>query len=121
MSLGEALSIGIAGRCPACGEGKLLHGLLKVRTSCSHCGISFQHHEQGDGPAFFAITLISILVGIAVVLVEVVYEPSYWVHLLLWPPIIIIGSLLFLRWSKGIIIALQYKYRKDSFLHDENP
>lgn len=120
MSLGAALKVGIACRCPACGKGRLLQGLLTVRASCTECGTDFANHEQGDGPAFFAITLVSILVGIAVVLVEVLATPPYWVHILLWPPVILIGSLLFLRWAKGIIIALQYKYRKDSFLYDEH-
>jgi uncharacterized protein (DUF983 family) len=43
--------------------------------------------------------------------VEVLYAPPYWVHALLWGPLILITTLLPLRPVKGLLIALQYHYK----------
>jgi uncharacterized protein (DUF983 family) len=102
-------------RCPRCGTGKLYRGLLTVVDTCSACGLSFKEHEQGDGPAFFAITFIGGLVAIAASIVEIKYEPPYWLHAVLWIPFIVIGSLLTLRIAKAAIISLQYARRPQDF------
>lgn len=102
-------------RCPRCGKGKLYRGLLTVAESCGECGLSFKNHEQGDGPAFFAITLIGALVAIAASIVEIKYEPPFWLHAVLWIPAIFIGSILSLRWAKAAIISLQYQRRPQDF------
>ena len=42
--------------------------------------------------------------------VEFLYAPPYWVHALLWGPLILITTLLPLRPVKGLLIALQYHH-----------
>jgi uncharacterized protein (DUF983 family) len=37
--------------------------------------------------------------------------PPYWLHLVLWPPLILLGSIGLLRPMKGVLIALQYHHR----------
>lgn len=113
------LSAGMGGRCPRCNKGKLFCGLLRVCDTCSHCGFDLSKHEKGDGPAFFAITIVSTLACALAVLVELVYAPPYWLHAVLWLPLVVIGSLFCLRWAKGIIIAMQYKHRVDEFADDD--
>ena len=53
----------------------------------------------------------SSLAGAALV-VEMLYEPPYWVHALLWGPLILITTLGPLRATKGLLIALQYHHRR---------
>ena len=113
------LSAGFGGRCPRCNKGKLFCGLLRVCDTCAVCGFNLSRHEKGDGPAFFAITIVSTLVCLFAVIVELLYQPPYWLHALLWVPFVVIGSLLCLRWAKGIIIAIQYKHRVDEFADDD--
>lgn len=113
------LSAGMGGRCPRCNKGKLFCGMLTVCDVCAYCGFDLSKHEKGDGPAFFAITIVSTLACALAVLVELVYAPPYWVHAMLWLPLVVVGSLLCLRWAKGIIIALQYKHRVDEFANDD--
>ena len=43
--------------------------------------------------------------------VEIIYAPPYWVHALLWGPLILITTLLPLRPVKGLLIALQYHHK----------
>jgi uncharacterized protein (DUF983 family) len=35
----DAVSVGLRGRCPRCGEGALFNGLLSVKPECGVCGL----------------------------------------------------------------------------------
>ena len=52
----------------------------------------------------------ALVVGLAL-LIEAWFSPPYWVHLVLWGPLILIGSLLLMRPFKGIMVALQYRHK----------
>ena len=43
--------------------------------------------------------------------VEILYSPPYWVHAVLWVPLILITTLLPLRPIKGLLIGLQYYHK----------
>ena len=43
--------------------------------------------------------------------VEVLYSPPYWVHAVLWGPLILVTTLVPLRPLKGLMIALQYHHK----------
>lgn len=101
--------------CPRCGEGKLFSGLLTVSAVCSHCGLNLAEHEQGDGPAFFGILLVGALTAIGAAIVEIKYEPSFWLHAAIWGPFIIVGSLASLRFGKALLIYTQYRLRGEDF------
>lgn len=94
-------------------------GGVTVAETCTACGLDLRRHEKGDGPAFFAITIIGTLVCALAAFVELLYAPPYWLHALLWLPASVMGVLLCLRWAKGVIIAMQYKHRVDEFAHDD--
>ena len=51
-----------------------------------------------------------IVAGSALI-VEVLYAPPYWVHALLWGPLILLTTLGPLRPVKGLLIALQYHHK----------
>lgn len=112
-------SAAICGRCPRCNRGKLFQGALTVADTCDSCALDLRGHEKGDGPAFFAITIIGTLVCVLAVATELLYSPPYWLHALLWIPVSVVGTFLCLRWAKGMIVALQYKHRVDEFSHDD--
>ncbi|MCB1518031.1 MAG: DUF983 domain-containing protein [Hyphomicrobiaceae bacterium] len=100
---------GIAGRCPRCGEGLLFTGFLKTASKCESCGLDLEFADSGDGPAIFIMFIVGFVVITLALLVNVVFNPPMWVHLLLWIPTTIILSLALLRPFKGIMIALQYR------------
>jgi uncharacterized protein (DUF983 family) len=98
-------------RCPRCGRGRLFAGLLNVRQACEICGLDLTAQDAGDGPAVFVILFLgAIIVGLAA-LVEINFSPPIWVHLLLWPPVIVVGAVAMLRPLKAGLIALQYRHR----------
>ena len=106
-----AISRGLRGRCPRCGEGLLFEGFLKLRPACDRCGLDFGFADAGDGPAVFVIFIGGAIVVAAALITEVVYQPPYWLHALLWLPLILLVTLLPLRPLKGLMIALQYHHK----------
>lgn len=103
------VSTGIAGKCPRCGRGKLFDGYLTVARSCSSCGLSFEFADGGDGAAWFVMTIVSF-VGVGAILgVEVAYQPSFWVHVLIAVPLLVILPLILLRPMKGMLLNQQWK------------
>jgi uncharacterized protein (DUF983 family) len=102
---------GLAGRCPGCGKGKLFQGFLTLRPRCEACGLDYSFIDSGDGPAVFVIFIAGFLVVFAALFVEFNYQPPFWVHALLWIPLILITTLLPLRPMKGLMIALQYHHK----------
>lgn len=102
---------GLTGHCPRCGKGKLFSGFLNLRPRCESCGLDYSFADAGDGPAIFVILLSGFLVVGAALAVEVLYQPPFWLHALLWLPLILIVTLVPLRAMKGLLIALQYHHK----------
>jgi uncharacterized protein (DUF983 family) len=102
---------GLRGRCPACGKGRLFQGFLTLRPACEHCGLDYGFADAGDGPAVFAILFGGAIVVFAALITEVAYQPPYWLHAVLWLPLILIVTLAPLRPIKGLLIALQYHHK----------
>ena len=99
---------GLLGRCPRCGKGRLFQGFLTLRPRCESCGLDFSFVGSADGPAFFVMFFSGFVVAGSALAVEILYAPPYWVHALLWGPLILITAVLPLRPVKGLLIALQY-------------
>ncbi len=102
---------GLRGRCPRCGKGKLFQGFLTLRPACGQCGLDFNFADSGDGPAVFVILVGGAIVVFTALMTEVVYQPPYWVHALLWLPLILLVTLGPLRPIKGLLIAVQYHHK----------
>lgn len=109
--MASLLSVALAGRCPRCGEGSLFDGFLTVRASCASCGLGLAGHDSGDGPAFFIMLPLCILVAIAALVTDLRFAPPLWVHMVLWPAVIVLFVMLTLRPVKALMIALQYRHR----------
>ncbi|MEO0548224.1 MAG: DUF983 domain-containing protein [Pseudomonadota bacterium] len=95
-------------RCPRCGEGALFSGLLTVKSGCTACGLDYSFNDAGDGPAIFIIMGLSFIILGGALTVEFTYFPPFWVHLILWPPLILALGLPVMRMLKGVLIALTY-------------
>ena len=102
---------GITCRCPRCGKGKLFQGFLTLRPSCEVCGLDYGFIDSGDGPAVFIILIAGFIVVGAALVVEVLYQPPFWLHAVLWGPLILLTTLGPLRPMKGLLIALQYHHK----------
>ncbi len=99
---------GIGGKCPRCGRGKLFSGYLTVAKSCNSCGLSYDFADSGDGATWF-VMLFACVFGVGSILgVEVAYSPSFWVHVMIAIPVLIIIPMILLRPAKGFLICQQW-------------
>lgn len=102
---------GLTCRCPRCGKGKLFSGFLALQPRCDICGLDYSFIDAGDGPAIFVIMIAGFIVVGAALAVEIKYQPPFWVHAVLWLPLIAATTLLPLRLMKSLLIALQYHHK----------
>ena len=105
----SSVAAGMRGKCPRCGQGDLFRGFLTVRPRCDACGLDFSFADAGDGPAVFVIFFAGFIVVFIALAVEFAYQPPFWLHALLWGPLILLVTLGPLRPLKGLMIALQYR------------
>jgi uncharacterized protein (DUF983 family) len=102
---------GLACKCPRCGNGKLFEGFLTLRPRCQACGLDYTFIDTGDGPAVFIIMLAGAIVVACALVVEIKYQPPFWLHAALWLPLILVTTLLPLRSMKALLIALQFHHK----------
>ena len=110
-TLSEAALRGITCKCPRCGTGKLYAGFLTLKPRCEVCGLDYAFIDSGDGPAVFVIMIAGAIVVAAALIVEVKYQPPFWVHAALWLPLTLAVTLWPLRAIKSLLIALQFHHK----------
>ncbi|NIZ14709.1 DUF983 domain-containing protein [Phaeobacter sp. HF9A] len=113
--LKPALWKGWRGRCPKCGEGKLLHSYLKVNDHCSNCGEAFYHHRADDGPAYLTILVVGHLMAPLMHYTAFSWRPEPWVMATVFSAGCITLSLYLLPRLKGGVIAFQWARRMHGF------
>ncbi|HLH11232.1 MAG TPA: DUF983 domain-containing protein [Methylovirgula sp.] len=104
---------GVAGHCPRCGRGKMFSGFLNLAPSCKSCGLDLSFADSGDGPAVFVMLFAGFLVVGAALWTEVVFEPPFWVYIVVFFPLTLIVCIGLLRPLKGLLIALQYRNKAE--------
>ena len=102
---------GLACKCPRCGRGKLYAGFLTLAPRCQACGLDYAFIDSGDGPAIFIIMIAGAIVVAAALIVEVKYQPPFWLHAVLWLPLILATTLWPLRAMKSLLISLQFHHK----------
>jgi len=91
--------------------GKLFQGFLSLKPRCEACGLDYSFIDSGDGPAVFIIMFAGFVVVGCALAVEFAYQPPFWLHAVLWGPLILLVTLAPLRATKGLLIALQYHHK----------
>ena len=99
------LAATLGGLCPQCGAKSLFSGTAQFAPECTACGLDFASFDVGDGPAAFLILIGGAIVAVAAIIVDLAYSPSWWVHLI-WLPVMVVLTLLGLRVGKA---ALMYQ------------
>ena len=105
------LKAGLTCSCPRCGRGQLFNGYLALAPRCMQCGLDYSFADSGDGPAVFVILFGGLIAVLAVLAVELIWRPSYWVHAAVGIPAVLIATLLPLRVLKSLLIALQFHHK----------
>jgi uncharacterized protein (DUF983 family) len=107
------LITGLRCRCPRCGQGRLFAGFLRLAKACDRCGLDYGFADPADGPAFFVMTGVGVVVIAVFTWVEVAFEPPLWVHFVTVFPALIIGCLGCLPPVKAWLVASQYVHKAE--------
>ena len=104
-----ASQVGLRNCCPRCGEGRLFDGLLSPAQRCMNCDLDYSFIDSGDGPAVFVILIIGFLITGMAMTLQAALSPPVWVHMIVWTPVVIFLCIWALRFSKGVMIAMQFQ------------
>ncbi|NJC33359.1 uncharacterized protein (DUF983 family) [Sphingomonas jejuensis] len=78
---------------------------------CGVCGLDYSYADPADGPAVF-VQLFACVPGVVFILMlQVIADPPWWVHLLVSVPVLALSTVLPLRPLKGWLVASQFFYR----------
>ena len=113
--LRPALLRGWRRRCPACGQGRLLQGYLKVRPNCLLCGEDFSPQRADDGPAYLTILIVGHLMAPLILWAFVHFRPDPFVLAAVFAVGCVGLSLFLLPRLKGGLVALQWAKRMHGF------
>ncbi|WP_207100244.1 DUF983 domain-containing protein [Paracoccus shandongensis] len=100
-----AILRGLLNRCPDCGEGRILRGYLAVIPECESCGVEFKRFPAADGPAFFTMTIMLLLLIPLLGYTWVVFRPSPLMLLVIVGAVTAIVTMVLLRFVKSAFIA----------------
>jgi uncharacterized protein (DUF983 family) len=103
--------------CPRCGNAPLFDGYLKLKPTCTACGLDYAFADSGDGPAvFIMLGGGALVVGLALWL-EINYEPPIWLTMAICLPLGAVMCLGLLRPLKAALIHRQYATKAEEARH----
>ena len=99
------------GLCPQCGHKTLFAGLGQFADSCANCGLDFSSYNVGDGPAALLTMGIGTLIILLALVVDSVFHPPFWVHVIIWVPFTAALTVISLRMAKAALLAAEHRNR----------
>ena len=109
-----AVRLGAMNRCPNCGKGRMFDGYLQIVKNCENCGEPLGEYPSADGPAFFTITIVMLLLIPIIGFSWVVFRPDPVTLSVIISLGITILTLILLRYVKGAFVGyLWAKGEKD--------
>jgi uncharacterized protein (DUF983 family) len=109
----STLRNGLLCRCPRCGEGQLFSGFLKMAERCDRCGLDYGFADPADGPAFFVMSGVGLVVTAAWGWWAVAMQPPIWLQLVVGLSGMLGGCLACLRPVKAWLVAEQYVHKAE--------
>lgn len=109
----STVSAGLRCRCPRCGEGRLYKSFLKIADGCDRCGLDYSFADPADGPAFFVMSGVGIVVTAIWAIWAVMLAPPIWVQMAVVFPAMIGGCLATLQPMKAWLVAEQYVHKAE--------
>ena len=98
----------------------MFKGFLSLKPRCEACGLDYTFIDSGDGPAVFVMLFAGFVVVASALAVEVAWQPPYWLHAVLWLPLILITTLgplrsvtLGQRVFTGVLVGFVFRIAQD--------
>jgi uncharacterized protein (DUF983 family) len=101
-----AILRGALGRCPRCGQGRLLHHYLKLVDRCSACSEPYGHYRVDDAAPWLTILVVGHMTIPIILVCETNFQIPLGFALAIYLPLIVGLTLFLLPRSKGVIAAV---------------
>ena len=109
----SSLEAGLKCRCPRCGQGKLFAGFLGLADKCEVCGLDYGFADPADGPAFFVMSGVGVIVVAAWAWWAIAANPPVWLQLAVVFPAVIGGCLATPRPVEAWLVAEQFVHKAE--------
>ena len=106
-----AVARALMGRCPACGQGKLMKGYLKQVENCAACGESFGQIRADDAAPWATIILVGHVFLPLAFMVDLTQVMPMWAELTIWSGFFAALSLALLPRAKGMMLGVLWQTR----------
>jgi uncharacterized protein (DUF983 family) len=104
----SAIGRGLKRRCPACDRSPAFAGYLRTVDECKACGAPLGQIRADDFPPYLTILIVGHIVVPLLLLIEQNYAwPVHW-HMIVWPALTLVLSLVMLPWLKGGVLGLMW-------------
>lgn len=107
-ALFRCMARGFAKRCPNCGRGAVVTGYLRPSAGCRACGEGYDHIRTDDLAPWISIMILGHLLLPAIISVERLWGPPFWLHLLIWIPVAVEAIVVLLPHAKGMALGLMW-------------
>jgi len=114
ISLKTAVLRGLMGRCPHCGEGKLMQSYLRQVESCAVCGERLGHIRADYAAPWLTIILVGHIFLPFAFMVNVDWMPT-WAAMLMWSTCFALIALAILPRAKALFIGLLWQTRAPGY------
>ena len=114
ISLKTAALRGLMGRCPQCGQGKLMRGYLKQVEACAVCGEQFGHIRADDAAPWLTIIVVGHVFLPFAFMVNVDWMPT-WAVMLMWSALFAAIALVILPRAKALFIGVLWQTRAPGY------
>ena len=111
----RAILLGLAGRCPHCGEGHLFSGGLRSVASCPVCHEDLTPQRADDFPAYLVILVLGHVLVPIVVGVNMAWDLPLGPQMIVWSILAALIAVLMIRPAKGAVIGAQWALRMGGF------
>jgi len=111
--------VGLACKCPRCGQGALFLGYLSLHKACAACDLDYAKADSGDGPAVFAIFIVGFVAVAAAFIIRYTFYAPIWLAFLLSAGFAVALILAILRPMKATLIALQFVNKAEEGQSDD--
>lgn len=114
IDLKTAARRAVMGRCPCCGQGKLMRGYLKQVESCSVCGERLGHIRADDAAPWLTIILVGHVFLPFAFMVNLDFLPA-WVVMTMWATCFALLALAILPFAKRLFIGVLWQTRAPGY------
>lgn len=112
-SLLTAVLRGAGGRCPRCGQGRLLHHYLKMVDRCAFCGEPYGHYRTDDAAPWLTILVVGHITVPIILICEMNFQLPLAIAFAIYLPLIVGLTFFLLPRCKGVMAAMLWAMKAE--------